>query len=60
MTKKELMGLIDAEIQQILKSPLKEPVKNNVVKNKEVEDVKMDEAELEEILFYGGDKPKDD
>ena len=60
MTKKELMGLIDAEIQQILKSPLKEAVKNNVVKNKEVEDVKMDEAELEEILFYGGDKPKDD
>lgn len=66
MNKKELKDLIDLEVSKVFadmvyKEPKEEPKEeisnNNIVQTKKVG---LTEEELDEILFYGGKKEKED
>ena len=66
MNKKELKDLIDLEVSKVFadmvyKEPKEEPKEeisnNNIIQTKKVG---LTEEELDEILFYGGKKEKED
>jgi hypothetical protein len=66
MNKKELKDLIDLEVSKVFadmvyKEPKEEPKEensnNNMIQTKKVG---LTEEELDEILFYGGKKEKED
>jgi hypothetical protein len=66
MNKKELKDLIDLEVSKVFadmvyKEPKEEPKEeisnNNIVQTKKIG---LTEEELDEILFYGGKKEKED
>lgn len=58
MNREELLKLIDDEVAQVIREPLKEPVIQRPVVSKPVyhEPVKRENDDLDEILFYGGKK----
>jgi hypothetical protein len=63
MTKKELEKLIDTEVSKVFidltaKEPqIKKPSTQKVYQQPQIN---LTEEELDEILFYGGNKPKDE
>jgi hypothetical protein len=63
MTKKELEKLIDTEVSKVfINLTAKEPQikKPSPQKTHQQPQINLTEEELDEILFYGGNKPKDE
>lgn len=57
MTRKELMKLIEDEVSLVVSEPLREP---QVQKKPKYSTVLQNDDEIEEYLFYGGRRPKEE
>jgi hypothetical protein len=63
MTKKELEKLIDTEVSKVfINLTSKEPQVKKTLPQKSYQQpqINLTEEELDEILFYGGKRPKDE